>query len=114
MKKHAASLKPKFDAVIECFTNEFDGTGIAQWKNPNGGYFISLNVLEGTAKRTGELCKEAGVVMTGCGATFPYGNDPADRNLRIAPTYPSVDELKIASELLTLCTKLAAIEKIIG
>lgn len=113
MKKHAASLKPKFDAVIECFTNEFDGTGIAQWKNPNGGYFISLNVLEGTAKRTGELCKKAGVVLTPAGATYPYGKDPEDKNIRIAPSFPTVEELRKAAELLAISARLAACEKLL-
>ncbi len=113
MKKHAASLKPKFDAVIECFTKEFDGTGIAQWKNPNGGYFISLNVLDGTAKRTGELCKDAGVVLTPPGATYPYGKDPEDKNIRIAPSFPTVEELRKAAELLAISARLAACEKLL-
>ncbi|MBE6782547.1 MAG: aminotransferase class I/II-fold pyridoxal phosphate-dependent enzyme [Ruminococcaceae bacterium] len=113
MKKHAASLKPKFDAVIECFTKEFSGTGIAQWKNPNGGYFVSLNVLEGTAKRTGELCKNAGVVLTPPGATYPYGKDPEDKNIRIAPSFPTVEELKKAAELLCISARLAACEKLL-
>ncbi len=114
MRKHAALIAPKFEVVLETLDRELSGLGIAEWTAPRGGYFISLDVMEGTAKRVHKLMAEAGVVMTGCGATFPYGNDPADRNLRIAPTYPSVDELKIASELLTLCTKLAALEKTIG
>ncbi|MBE6912872.1 MAG: aminotransferase class I/II-fold pyridoxal phosphate-dependent enzyme [Ruminococcaceae bacterium] len=114
MKKHAALIAPKFEMVLKTFDAEIAGLGIAEWTAPRGGYFISLDVMEGTAKRVHKLMSEAGVVMTGCGATFPYGNDPADRNLRIAPTYPSVDELKIASELLCLCVKLAALEKIAG
>lgn len=114
MKKHAALIAPKFEMVLKTFDAEIAGLGIAEWTAPRGGYFISLDVMEGTAKRVHKLMSEAGVVMTGCGATFPYGNDPADRNLRIAPTYPSVDELKIASELLCLCVKLAALEKIVG
>ena len=114
MRKHASLIAPKFEVVLDALDRELSGLGIAEWTAPRGGYFISLDVMEGTAKRVHKLMAEAGVVMTGCGATFPYGNDPADRNLRIAPTYPSVDELKIASELLTLCTKLAALEKIIG
>ncbi len=114
MKKHAALIAPKFEMVLKTFDAELAGLEIAEWTAPRGGYFISLDVMEGTAKRVHKLMADAGVVMTGCGATFPYGNDPADRNLRIAPTYPSVDELKIASELLCLCVKLAALEKIAG
>lgn len=114
MKKHAALIAPKFDMVLDTLDKELSGLDIAEWTSPKGGYFISLDVMSGTAKRVHKLMSEAGVVMTGCGATFPYGNDPDDKNLRIAPTYPSVDELKIASELLCLCTKLAALEKILG
>ncbi len=114
MKKHAALIAPKFEMVLDTLDTELSGLGIAEWTSPKGGYFISLDVMSGTAKRVHKLMSEAGVVMTGCGATFPYGNDPDDKNLRIAPTYPSVDELKIASELLCLCTKLAALEKILG
>ena len=113
MKKHAAILKPKFDAVTSGFAKAFDGTGIAHWKNPNGGYFISLYVMNGCAKRVGQLCKEAGLTLTTVGATYPYGIDPDDSNIRIAPSYPDVDELEKAVELLCVCVKLAAIEKLI-
>lgn len=113
MKKHAAILKPKFDAVTDGFTKAFAGTGIAHWKNPNGGYFISLFVMNGCAKRVGLLCKEAGLTLTTVGATYPYGIDPNDSNIRIAPSYPDVDELKQAVELLCICVKLAAVEKLI-
>lgn len=113
MKKHAAILKPKFDVVLKHLNNELDGLGIAEWTEPKGGYFISLDVLDGCAKRVGELCREAGVVLTPVGATFPYGKDPHDRNIRIAPTYPPIDELDIAAELLCVCVRLAAAEKII-
>ena len=113
MKKHAELLKPRFDAVLRCFDKELEGTGIAEWKNPNGGYFISLEVLEGTAKRVGELCKEAGVVLTPPGATYPYGKDPKDSNIRIAPSFPSVAELEKAAELLAISTRLAACEKLL-
>lgn len=113
MKKHAESLKPKFEAVLDCFEKEFAGLGIAEWKNPNGGYFVSLNVLEGTAKRTGELCKEAGVVLTPPGATYPYGKDPMDKNIRIAPSFPGVEELEKAAELLCISARLAACEKLL-
>ena len=113
MKKHADLLKPKFEAVLECFKEELEGAGIAEWKNPNGGYFISLDVLEGTAKRVGELCKDAGVVLTPPGATYPYGKDPKDSNIRIAPSFPSVAELEIAAELLAVSVRLAACEKLL-
>ncbi|MBR5543303.1 MAG: aminotransferase class I/II-fold pyridoxal phosphate-dependent enzyme [Oscillospiraceae bacterium] len=114
MKKHAQILAPKFEIVLDTLTRELEGLGVANWTAPRGGYFISLDVMPGTAKRVHKLMAEAGVVMTGCGATFPYGNDPDDTNLRIAPSYPSVAELKTASELLCVCVKLAALEKITG
>lgn len=114
MKKHAAIIKPKFDIVIRHLENELGGKGIAKWVNPKGGYFISLDVMDGCAKRVGELCKEAGVTLTTVGATYPYGKDPNNRNIRIAPTYPPVDELNIAAELLCICTCLAAVEKLLG
>lgn len=113
MKKHAALLRPKFEAVTSGFEKAFDGTGIARWKSPNGGYFISLYVMNGCAKRVGQLCKDAGLTLTTVGATYPYGIDPDDSNIRIAPSYPDVDELKKAVELLCVCVKIAAIEKII-
>ncbi len=112
MKKHAAILKPKFDIVLKHLDNELSGTGIASWFSPKGGYFISLDVMEGTAKRVGELCKEAGVTLTTVGATYPYGKDPKNSNIRIAPSYPPVDELNIAAELLCICVQLAAVEKL--
>ena len=112
MKKQAAILKPKFDTVTDGFEKAFDGTGIASWKKPNGGYFISLFVMKGCAKRIGQLCKEAGLTLTTVGATYPYGIDPDDSNIRIAPSYPNVDELQKAVELLCICVKLAAVEKL--
>ena len=114
MLKHAEILKPKFDAVLSAFNSELAGKGIASWTVPNGGYFISLDVCEGCAKRTVALCKEAGVTLTGAGATYPYGKDPEDKNIRIAPTFPSRDELCKAVEILCLCVEIAAIEKILG
>lgn len=114
MKKHAAILKPKFDMVVKHLENELSGLGIASWVEPNGGYFISLDVMDGCAKRVGELCKEAGVVLTTVGATYPYGKDPNNRNIRIAPTYPPLDELDIAAELLCVCVRLAAVEKLLA
>lgn len=112
MKKHAAILGPKFRAVLEALDQEIAPLDIASWCRPKGGYFISLNAMPGTAKRTWELCREAGVVMTGAGATFPYGKDPADSNLRIAPTLPPVEELEQAIEVLCVCLKLSALEKL--
>ena len=114
MEKHAAILKPKFDAVLDAFNKNLADKGISSWTNPNGGYFISLDVYEGCAKRTVALCKEAGVTLTGAGATYPYGKDPEDKNIRIAPTFPSRDELCKAVEILCLCVEIAAIEKILG
>ena len=113
MRRHAAIIRPKFQTVLNAFEKELAPCGIAEWTNPNGGYFISLNVMEGCAKRVYELCKEAGVVLTTAGATFPYGRDPHDRNLRIAPTYPPVSELEAAVEVLVVCVKIAALEKLI-
>ena len=113
MKKHAEILKPKFDMVLRHLDNELSGKGIASWFNPKGGYFISLDVMEGCAKRVGELCKEAGVVLTSVGATYPYGVDPKDSNIRIAPSYPSLAEMKEATKLFILCVKLVSIDKIL-
>ena len=114
MKKHAEILKPKFDMVLRHLDNELSGKGIASWFNPKGGYFISLDVTEGCAKRVGELCKEAGVVLTSVGATYPYGKDDKDSNIRIAPSFPPVAELDMAAELLCICVQLACIEKLLG
>ena len=114
MDKLGALITPKFDAVLAAFDKELAPLGIATWTNPNGGYFISLDVLEGTATRVGQLCKEAGVVLTGVGATFPYKKDPKNTNIRIAPTYPSIEELEKATEVLICATKLAALEKLLA
>ena len=114
MKKHASILAPKFAIVISALEKNLGGKGIADWTDPNGGYFISLNVMPGCAKRTVELCKQAGVTLTGAGATFPYGKDPQDSNIRIAPTFPSVDELKKAVEILCVCVELSAAEKLLA
>ena len=113
MRKHAALIEPKFSIVIETFERELAGKGVAEWTNPNGGYFISLNTLNCSAKRVGELCKSLGVVLTNVGATYPYGIDPEDKNIRIAPTFPSVADMKKAAEVLCLCIKLATIENLV-
>ena len=113
MKLHRAILAPKFKAVINEFESSLGGLGIARWTKPNGGYFISLDVLSGTAKRVGQLCEEAGVTLTTIGATFPHGIDPEDKNIRIAPSFPPVDELMTATKLLCICVKLAAVEKLL-
>ncbi len=110
MKKHAAILKPKFDLVVRMFEENLSDMEQVHWTNPHGGYFISLDVLPGTAKRVVALCKEAGVVLTPAGATFPYKNDPEDKNIRIAPSYPTLDEMEKAMQVLCLCVKLAAAE----
>lgn len=114
MKKHAEIIRPKFDAVLSELERTLADTGIARWTKPKGGYFISLYVLEGTASRVAELCKNAGMVLTGAGATYPYGKDPQNANLRIAPSYPTVEEIKKASELLCVAVKYAALEKLLG
>ena len=113
MAKLAEELKPKFSLVLEKLDKELKDTGLASWCSPKGGYFIALDTLEGCAKETVRLAKEAGVVMTGAGATFPYQNDPKDSNIRIAPTYPSLDELSQAIELFCLCVKLAGVNKLL-
>lgn len=113
MEKHSALLRPKFKAVLDAFERTLSGKGIADWIAPNGGYFISLDVPDGCAKRVVQLCKDAGVVLTSAGATFPYGVDPRDRNIRVAPTYPTIPELEQAVELLCLTTELAAVEKLL-
>lgn len=113
MQKHKAVLKPKFDIVLNALDSNLKSVGIGEWTNPNGGYFVSIDVLSGTAKRVVQLCKDAGVVLTGAGATYPYGNDPDDKNIRIAPTFPPNDELKTAMDVFCICTKLAACEKLL-
>ena len=114
MKKHAAILRPKFEMIYEMFDRKLGGLGIANWTTPHGGYFISFSAPEGTAKRIVALCKEAGVVLTGAGATYPYGKDPADSNIRIAPTFPPLEELAQAMEVFCWSVKLAAAEKYLG
>lgn len=113
MRKHAAIIEPKFNTVIEAFENDLADKGVASWTKPNGGYFISLDTLNCSAKRVGELCKSLGVVLTNVGATYPYGIDPEDKNIRIAPSFPSVADMKKAAEVLCLCIKLATIENLV-
>ena len=112
MKRHAAIMAPKFHAVLDALDREIAPLGIAEYKRPVGGYFVSLDAMHGCAKRTLALCKEAGVTMTGAGATFPYGIDPNDSNIRIAPSLPPVEELEQAIAVLCDCLKLAALEKL--
>jgi len=113
MEKHAAILKPKFNLVIETLRRELGGLGIAEWTEPEGGYFISFNSLDGCAKKIVSLCAEAGVALTPAGATFPNGNDPQDRNIRIAPTCPPLAELGQALEIFCTAVKLSAVEKLL-
>lgn len=111
MKEHAKIMKPKFDMVVETLEREIKPLGIASWHTPKGGYFVSVNTAPGLAKRTLALAKEAGVVMTSAGATYPYGHDPADSNIRVAPSLPPVEELEQAMAVFCCCLKLAALEK---
>ena len=114
MKRHASVMAPKFRTVKEYLTREIAPLGFASWNDPKGGYFVSLNTMPGTAKRVWSLCREAGVTMTKAGATFPYGIDPKDSNMRIAPSLPPVEELEKAMEVYCTCLKLAALEKLLG
>lgn len=113
MKKHADIMRPKFEAVLSILEEELGGLGIAEWIRPKGGYFISFEAMEGCAKAIVAKCKEAGVVMTGAGATFPYGKDPKDTNIRIAPSFPTPEEMAQAAELFVLCVKLVSVEKLL-
>ncbi len=114
MKKHKAILKPKFDIVLDTLEKELIPVGVGNWTKPNGGYFVSIDVMNGTAKRVVQLCKEAGVVLTNAGATYPLGKDPKDSNIRIAPTFPSNEELQTAMNVFCVCVKLAALEKLLS
>ncbi len=113
MKKHAAILRPKFELVLNTLEEGLSDTGCCKWTKPRGGYFISFDGMEGTAKRIVSLAKEAGVTMTGAGATYPYKKDPKDSNIRIAPTLPPLDELEVAMKVFVCCVKLAAVEKLL-
>lgn len=114
MERHAEIIRPKFDIVLETLEAELGGLGVATWTKPNGGYFISLTVMDGCAKRIWSLMKQAGGVLTGAGATYPYGKDPRDANLRLAPTYSAIHELEICIQALSACVRLASLEKLLG
>ena len=114
MRKHAAIIRPKFELVLDVLNKELGGLGIGQWTTPKGGYFISFDSMKGCAKNIVAKAKEAGVVMTGAGATYPYGKDPEDSNIRIAPTFPSMEELEKAAYVFVVCVKLASVEKLLG
>lgn len=114
MRKHAAILRPKFEMVEATLEKELGGLGIGEWTTPKGGYFISFESLEGCAKKIVAMAKEAGVVMTGAGATYPYGKDPKDSNIRIAPSFPPIDELEKAAQVFVVCVKLASVEKLLA
>ena len=114
MKKHAEVLRPKFAAVLNTLEAELTGLEIGSWVNPRGGYFVSFNAMPGCAKAIVKMCKDLGVVMTGAGATFPYGKDPEDSNIRIAPTFPSIEEMQDASKVFVLCVKLVSVNKLLA
>ena len=114
MKKHAAIMKPKFDLVCEALEKEIDPLEIASWHRPKGGYFVSVNLMPGTAKRVVSLCKDVGVALTGAGATYPGGVDPQDTNLRIAPSFPPLSEIKPAMDVFCVAVKLATLEKLLA
>lgn len=113
MKKHAASMRPKFEMILTMFDHDLKGRGVGSWCTPKGGYFITYETIEGCAKRVVQMAKEAGVVMTSAGAPFPYGKDPKDAVIRISPTYPSIADLKLATEIFIDCVKLATVEKLL-
>ncbi len=113
MMKHAQIIRPKFEAIENVLSEELGELKIGSWTKPVGGYFISFDAMEGCAKEIVQKCKEAGVVLTGAGATFPYKKDPQDSNIRIAPTYPSEEELRVATDLFVLCVKLVSVEKLL-
>ncbi len=114
MRKHADLMRPKFEAVLEVLEKELGGLGIGSWTKPHGGYFISFDAMEGCAKAIVAKCKEAGVVLTGAGATHPYGKDPKDSNIRIAPSFPTPEEMAMATNLFVLCVKLVSVEKLLN
>ncbi len=113
MRKHAALMRPKFETVLGVLDRELSGAGIGTWTRPNGGYFISFEAMEGCAKAIVAKCKEAGVVLTNAGASYPYGKDPMDSNIRIAPSFPTQEEMALATDLFVLCVKLVSVEKLL-
>ena len=113
MKKHKDILKPRFDLVVNKLKEELEPYGIVSYEEPKGGYFVSVDVMDGTAKKVVAMCKDAGVILTGAGATYPYGNDPKDSNIRVAPTAPSVEDLSKAMDVFTVCAKLCAVERLL-
>ena len=113
MQKHAALIKPKFDKVLEILENELAGTGVAAWTSPNGGYFISLDTAKGCAAAVVKMAGEAGVKLTGAGATYPHKKDPNDANIRLAPTLPSPPEIAAATEVVAVCVQIVAIQKLL-
>jgi aspartate/methionine/tyrosine aminotransferase len=113
MRLHANILRPKFEMVLNIFREELGGLEIGSWIEPKGGYFISFDAMPGCAKKIVSRCKKAGVVLTGAGATYPYGKDPQDSNIRIAPSYPPVADLEIATRLFCLCVKLVSVDKLL-
>ena len=114
MKKHADLIRPKFEAVLNILESELTGLGIGSWTKPRGGYFISFNSMPGCAKAIVAKCKELGLVLTGAGATYPYGKDPDDSNIRIAPTFPTPEEMSEAAKMFVICVKLASVGKLLG
>lgn len=114
MKKHASLMRPKFEAVLAVLERELDGLEIGSFVKPNGGYFISFDTMEGCAKAVVAKCKEAGVTLTNAGATFPYGKDPKDSNIRIAPSFPTPEDMAVATDLFVLCVKLVSVEKLLA
>ena len=114
MRKHAAIIRPKFEMILDRFEEELKGLGAGSWIRPNGGYFITFKANEGCAKNIVAKAKEAGVVLTGAGATYPYGKDPKDSNIRIAPSFPTLEDLGKAAQVFVLCVKLVSVEKLLG
>jgi len=113
MSRQADILRPKFEMVLKILKDEFEGSGVAHWNSPLGGYFVSLYVLNGTAKETVRLAKECGVALTPAGATYPYGKDPSDSNIRIAPSFPKIEDIELAVTVLAVCAKLSAVRKLL-
>ncbi|NIR29742.1 MAG: aminotransferase class I/II-fold pyridoxal phosphate-dependent enzyme [Gammaproteobacteria bacterium] len=114
MRRHASLVRPKFDAVLEVFERELGGKNVAAWSRPKGGYFVSLDSMDGCAKEVVGLAADAGVKLTQAGATFPYGRDPRNRNIRIAPTFPDLEDIEIAMQVVAVCVQIAGVRKLLG